>query len=64
MNEQTSSIPSLTLESNAPAAAQAAVEEAPAVKDSSAPAAVEIKTEKPNLSAQRSRQPCWIFPRR
>ena len=50
MNEQTSSIPSLTLDPNAAAAAtQAAVEEAPVIEAASAPA--EVKTEKPDLSA-------------
>ena len=49
MNDQTSSIPSLTLEPNAAPAAEAAVEQAPVV-DASAPAE-EIKTEKPDLSA-------------
>ena len=50
MNEQTSSIPSLTLDPNAAATAtQAAVEEAPVIETASAPA--EVKTEKPDLSA-------------
>ena len=50
MNEQTSSIPSLTLDPNAAAAAtQAAVEEAPVIEAASAPA--EVKTEKPDISA-------------
>ena len=49
MNDQTSSIPSLTLEPNAAPAAEAAVEQAPVV-EASAPAE-EIKTEKPDLSA-------------
>lgn len=49
MNDQTSSIPSLTLEPNAAPAAEAAVEQAPIV-EASAPAE-EIKTEKPDLSA-------------
>ena len=52
MNEQTSSIPTLTLDPNAasaPAAVQTAVEEAPAAEAASAP--VEVKTEKPDLSA-------------
>lgn len=49
MNDQTSSIPSLTLEPNAAPAAEAAVEQAPVV-EASAPAE-EIKTEKPDLSS-------------
>ena len=49
MNDQTSSIPTLTLDPNAAAATQAAVEEAPAEEVSAAPA--EVKTEKPDLSA-------------
>lgn len=49
MNDQTSSIPSLTLEPNAAPAAKAAVEQAPVV-EASAPAE-EIKTEKPDLSS-------------
>ena len=49
MNDQTSSIPTLTLDPNAAAATQAAVEEAPVEEVSAAPA--EVKTEKPDLSA-------------
>lgn len=49
MNDQTSSIPSLTLEPNAAPAAEAAVEQAPVVEASAS--AEEIKTEKPDLSA-------------
>ena len=49
MNDQTSSIPSLTLEPNAAPAAEAAVEQAPVVEASAS--AEEIKTEKPDLSS-------------
>lgn len=50
MNDQTSSIPSLTLDPNpAPTAVAAAVEAAP-VEEAAAPAA-EVKAEKPDLSA-------------
>ena len=49
MNDQTSSIPTLTLDPNAATATQAAVEEAPVEEVSAAPA--EVKTEKPDLSA-------------